>query len=1643
MTIKLRQDADIQSLPGYTLDALISSGESFRVIRARRDADRLPVVLKMPRPDAAATDNAAVLRREFEMLRRVEAPGVIRAHALEQRGHLPVLVLEDFGGESLDRLCKRRTLTLEELLTIAVQLAATLAVIHDAGLVHKDVNPSNIVYEPDSGRTKLIDFGLAIDLRQQRVAAPTTVFDGSLPYLSPEQSGRINRPLDHRSDFYSLGATLYELLLQRPLFPVTEPVEWLHCHIAKQPQAPAAIDPAVPAVLSELIMKLLAKSPDERYQSAAGLQADLQHCLDSLRASGNVLAFPLALRDRVDRLQAPTRLYGRDRERAWLLQRFERAAQGPQEIVLIAGYSGIGKTSLIKQLYRPVTAQRGHLVAGKFEQLHRNAPYSGFAAAMSDLVRQLLTEPEAQLAHWKARLLTTLGGNVRLVTSVIPELELIVGVQPEVPELPPLEAEQRFRRVFLNFIGVFCRPDHPLVMFLDDLQWADNASLRLLDLLAREGRTPHLLLIGAYRDNELKAGHPLSRLAERLREQDSTSQIRLEPLSRRHLTELLADMLSVTPAEVEPLADLIGEKTGGNPFFTTEFLKALQNAGLLQFDRGARRWRWDIGRIRAQQMTDNVVDLMTQKLRQLDASTLTLLELAACVGSRFSPSLLAAVAEMPLRQVNLLLREAVNEGLISLPDAAGPELEGAVAVFNHDRIQQAAYSLLDEANRCQAHLRIGRLLRQQMTPARPGDQLFEITDQLNLGAGLIDDADERRELCRLNLASGNRAKQAGAYPQALSYLKTGLALLAADAWDSDYELTLELHAEAAEAAYLGGRHEVMERLLETAFGRARTLLDRTKLYRVRISACIARGALPEAIAIAKPVLRQLGHDYPDRPTKARALLRLATLQWRLRNTSVEEIAALPRMTDPEQLAAMSIGASMGGAAMFVQPDLLPMMIIKGVEVSLRHGHSDISLTAYASYGMILAAALGQIERGRAFGEMALALTERLQAKAIAGRVLHVHSALVLPWTAPLRASLDPLRQAHRLCLDHGDFEFAVHAATVYLSNAHDGGVPLGPLADEVAELLAAVRTLNQGPLVHYLECGLQALLNLLGRSKDPSRLRGPVYDMEQRLPEHLAAGDRSLALSARSAQVRLSYHFGDYGTALGLADAALPDATTHQGMFCGVTELTFDSLVRLTCAADAEPRQRRRLLRQVARNQARLRRCARLNPGNFLNKYRLVQAEQLRLRGRELQAQKRYDESMRLAREQGFIQEEALAAELCGAMHMRAGRRPVGMAYLSEARELYRRWGAQAKVAYLERRFPQLIPAVSSAGTIHAGTLASVDIASLIKALKAIADEQVHSRMVEAIIGTAMEFAGAQRGLLILRDTAGKLCIEAESTVDGGEPRILQSQPVAEGKLPQALINYVARTQSSIVIDDALQPNGELPGLHLDPFVRERRLRSLLCLPLATGSGAQRELIGMLYLENNHASGVFTQERFDILEMIGIAAAGRLELSRKAAVDGLTELFNHDYFQNLLRQELAGSRRHGRPLALLLIDIDHFKQINDTWGHQVGDQVLRDVAQLLKSNCRLGDTVARYGGEEMAVILPGADRADAELVGERIRAAVESHRCTHAGNTIGVTVSLGLAVLDADTADTAALIGRADVALYRSKREGRNRLSVG
>ncbi len=1654
------------SLAGYELADAVFEGGATCIRRARRIADGQRVMLKSLHPERTTCEALARLQREYDVMARLTTLTTVRALALEQCRDQPVLVIEDFGGESLDRIVRRHPLELETLLSIAVQVAAALADIHSAGIIHKDINPSNIVYNRRTGAVKVIDFSIAAlmsrdDAGLEAVETP----EGSLPYISPEQTGRMNRAVDYRSDFYSLGVTLYELLTQRPLFSVSDPIEWLHCHIAKPPRPPIDAASATPRALSDLVMRLLAKTPEERYQSALGIKADLQHCLDQLRETGRVEPFALGVQDAAAQFRIPPRLYGRERPLAQLMDAFERAAAGTTELVIVHGAPGVGKTRLVEQLYPIVTGRGGFFICGAFARHHQNLPYSAVAGAFGGLLRQLLGGSETQVTHWREALQDALGSHGRLVTEVVREVELLVGPQPPLPEMAPEEARLLFHRVFLRFVRVFCRREHPLVLFLDDQQWADGASLQLADMITGDNRPGHLMVIGAFRDTEVDASHPLTPTLTQMRATGvHIETIELGALEPEALGGLIADTLHTDIETARPLARLVQEKTGSNPLFAEEFLELLYRERLIGFDISANQWRWDIEQIAVQEITDNVVGLMAGRLEGLAPDARRVLELGACIGGRFELQALADLSTMPLPCVVSRMREAVDAGVLMIigDQGYGGALEtvqgttngyAATVAFVHDRIRQTAYDAMPPEQRRAVHLDIARLLAGERTAEAPEQQLFELLHHYNIGQRLIQDRDERMRLCALNVDASRQARAATAYAIAFDYLETALALLPPDAVTADYDFALGLYIETAEAAYLCGNYKRMQSVIDRALAEIDDVLDQVKLQEIRMAAHLAQAERFEAIELARRLFRQLGAavTVPRRARRWHAIAAMLMVRWKLRGKSADDFRRMPMPRSRRLRAMVRLGSLLGSAAYQVRPDLYLLMVYGGITAAATRQYCTQPMV-YASFAVLQCTDLGQIRSGQEFAALAIELAERQGVPRGTARALFMYAAFVRHWCEPLQSTVDLLDEAHRLSMAAGDFNYAMHANCIYGYHAFYSGMHLGRFAEQMSTRRDMAVELEQGALQYYCAVLGQMASNLMGESNDPLELTGISYDETVSLPRHEAEGDKGMILCAHVMKMQLAYLFGAYERARAAADIVHHHKQAARGNYGVVVFYFFDALNCLALCRTARGAGHWRLLRRAQDARRRLRIWSAHNPDSNRHKLCLIEAEYLRLRDdRALAAHALYDQSIARAQEQGFVQDAALAAELAAQMHVDAGRVTIAEPYLQKARSLYRRWGAHAKVRDLEQRHAILreapAPALNEQATTHAMTrnmgLADVDMTALIKALKTITDERVHSRMVEAIIATAVEFAGAQNGALILRSHKGELCLEAQSTVDAKAPRILQSLPMAQCvQLSQRVVNYVARSGKSVVIGDARQPDGVIPGLHLDDYVQDNGVRSILCLPVFTGADGERELIGLLYLENNSASNAFTEERFGMLEVIGMAGAGRVGLARRAAVDGLTQLYNHDYFQTMLRQEFRAATRLCRPLAVILADIDHFKRFNDSWGHQLGDQVLNEIGELFNRNCREADIAARYGGEEMALILPNTELDDAAGIAERIRSEVEQLTVAHQDSLLRVTLSLGVACVTGNVADEKTLIRKADEALYRAKHAGRNRVTL-
>jgi predicted ATPase/signal transduction histidine kinase/tRNA A-37 threonylcarbamoyl transferase component Bud32 len=1530
-------------IAGYQHFILLYESSNSLVYRALREEDQRPVILKILKQDYPTPQELTRYRQEYEIARSLDSDDIAKVYSLEPYQNTLMMCIEDFGGKSLrDWLTQRENgFPLDEFINLAIQITHSLARIHAANIVHKDINPGNIVFNPATQQLKLIDFGIATQLnRENPTPNHSHVLEGTLAYLSPEQTGRMNRSLDYRTDFYSLGVTFYELLTGTLPFTSTDALELIHCHIAKQPPSvlghPSSVSGRkIPQVVADIVMKLMAKMAEDRYQSAWGLLADLQKCRDRLETTGRIDPFPLGSQDICDRFQIPQKLYGREQEVSQLLAAFQRISTPPKfafdqgkyrgvEMMLVAGYSGIGKSSLVAEIYKPIAETRGYFISGKFDQFQRNIPYFAIVQAFTGLVRQLLTETQEKLERWRDQLLKALAPNARVIIDVIPEIELIIGSQPSVPKLEPTEAQNRFNLVFQNFLRVFATTEHPLVIFLDDLQWADAATLKLIELIMTEtkGQVNYqnsksewdgkqserasnlsLLMVGAYRDNEVGSTHLLRVTLEGLQKAGAiVNRINLSPLEVEHISALIADTFQGSIASVKPLAKLVKQKTRGNPFFVNQFLNTLYSEKLIAFNppqsslnSGVTQcgfWQWNIAEIEAQQIADNVVELMILKLKKLPESTQRVLRLAACIGAKFDLKTLSTVCEQPQNSVFLDLKAAIQSGLILPTSELNPELLIQTYKFLHDRVQQAAYALIKEAYKQEIHLQIGRLLlAKTANPTETRSQeFFEIVDHFNLGVGfslenrvLSLDKQERKKIAKLNLIAGQKAKAAAAYDAALGYFQAGLKLLENQSWKKEYDLTFSLYEEAAEAAYLIGNFEQMKQWVEVVKNQAKTLPEQIKIYEIEIQSTFYQGNPQKAIKLGLRILKLLGINLDENPSQSDIQSILAKTAQLLGKREIESLIDLPLMTDPEKLGAIHILAYISTSCYMAAPALfLPVMLSK-VNLSIEHGNAEWSPIGYMGYGLILCGAFLEIESGYRFGKLALKLAQKLNSKKVETMVLSVVSSNILHWKEPCRNVLPILNESYYRGIEVGNFD-ASFSACHFCIQSYFAGCELTELEQKMTIYNQAFAQIRREVPSNWMAPFWEAVRCLLGHSQSRTRLMGEACNEEQVLARAIAANERTELHLVYLNKLILCYLFGEYVQARKNALLAEAYLESVMGMIASVLFHFYDSLTHLNRCAEATRTEREAFLDRVNANQAKFEIWARHCPENFLHKFHLVEAEKARVLDQIIEAEEFYEQAISGAKDNGFIQEEALAYELAARFYLARSRERFARMYLKEAHYAYERWGAKAKVEDLEMKYPRLLSRTSRnsrtpegyatlvGSSTSSGTGEILDLASLTKASQAIASEIALDKLLAALMKILLENAGAQVGHLIL-ETEGQLRIEATGEIDCESVSVLRSLPLVDNPhLASSIVNYVFHTQKSVVLHDATS-NEQFAS---DPYIKTQQPKSILCAPLLN----QGQLSGIVYLENNLTAGAFNSGRLEILQLLSGQAAIAIDNAR-------------------------------------------------------------------------------------------------------------------------------------------------------------------
>ncbi|MBN3878793.1 AAA family ATPase [Nostoc sp. JL23] len=1477
------------ALPGFQIVTLLKAV----IYRGIKVKDRCPVIIKGLHPEQCTPNNIEQLKHEYAIAQRLNTTAAVKAYALEIHQGIPYLIMEDFQARSLDQLLDQFQQPVP-FLKIAIEITSKLAQIHTHHIVHKDIKPQNILINLETNQVKIADFGIAAFIPyQQQIVSSSSQIEGSLPYLSPEQTGRMNRGIDHRSDLYSLGITFYEMLTGQLPFQGKDPLEWVHCHIAKSPLFTSKLNSDIPQTLCEIIMKLLSKVAEQRYQSALGLQFDLEKCLKQLEITGEIQSFILGEQDISERFQIPQKLYGREPEIAKLLQAFERVInQGKPEIVLVSGYAGVGKSTLVKEIHKPIVRQRGVFISGKFDQYKRDIPYSTIVQAFQTLARQILTEAEDKLSTWKQEIKAALGNNGKLITDVIPEVELIVGEQSPIPELGPAKSQNRFNLVFQNFISVFAQKEHPLTVFLDDMQWADTATLNLIQTIIAGSNIQYLCFILAYRDNEVDVVHPFSLMIEKVRQYGArTTEILLTPLNLVYVNQLIADTLHSSAEQVESLAQLIIQKTDGNPFFVNEFLKTLHQENLLNFDplqsptplgKGGQRgvkggWRWDIAEIEAQGITDNIVNLIIERMQKLPLATQQVLKLASCIGNRFDLEVLALVGEQSIEETANALVEAILRGLIISIES--DESVDKNYRFYHDRVQQAAYALIADESKSAVHLKIGQLLLKNANAEQVNEQIFDLVNQLNLAVDLIIEQTEKDELVRLNLIAGKKAKASTAYTPAKIFFSVAINLLAKNAWMEQYDQTFTLFRELAECEFLTGNLEQAEELFELLLLKAKSHLEKSNIYMLQIRLYQVAGRYEEALILGLKALKLFGVTFSDTNEEVEGAIAIEKKQvlTNLGNRQVSDLINAPAIQDPNIKTLISLLTTLGPPTYLGRPDLFPLVVLKAVNYSLKFGNTEDSCFAYSMYAMLLVSIFHDIPTGYAFSEMTIQLNEKLHDLKLRGVVLHIHGSHINVWCNHIATDIPFLERGFIGCVEAGDVTMANY-------NGYQGswqiiqlGSPLAETYKSLEKYTAFARQSKHDAVYQTIRLEQMLLMNLRGLTHHNMTLSSDSFDESQALAIITDAGFVSGIIFYHIIKLIIFFTYRQYTEALNCALELTNFPVTTLALPIETDYVLYYSLTLTALYPTVSFQEQEQFLQTLESHQQRLQYWATHCPENFLHKSQLVAAEIACIEGRELEAMRLYEQSIASAREQGFVQYEALANELCAKFYVERKFELIAKTYLQEAKNAYVRWQASAKVKHLEESYPQLLPQqqLVSNGTFITTTGEHLDFLSVVKASQTISSEIVFSRLLKTLMQIVIEQAGAEIGYLLLKHEQN-LAIEVEAKINPQAEQLNVYRLVLEGEIsqviPQSILNYVQRTQETVILQNATEQN----LFSKDEYVIQNQPKSVLCLPIAR----QSKLLGILYLENNLISSAFTQEKLYVLEILTVQIAISLENAR-------------------------------------------------------------------------------------------------------------------------------------------------------------------
>lgn len=1595
------------TLAGYEIQEKIYESANIEIRTGVRIGDNQPLVFKILKDEYPSLEKLTSFLHEYEILKLLNGDGTVTTYTLEKYKNNLIIISDRFGESIHDILSSKPKLKLSQAILLAISIVKCLEKIHKHHIVHKNITPSNILWDETNKKAAIIDFGISSTLPKETLRIfSINKLEGSLAYLSPEQTGRMNRGIDYRSDYYSLGITLYQIFTGSVPFKANDSLEYVHSHIAKTPIPPHQMVSTIPIQISKIIMKLLAKTPEERYQSSYGIFSDLETCLIDIQKQGKINDFPLGSKDLSIVFQIPEKLYGRESEIKFLLDNFELVTTGVSKLILIAGDSGVGKSALVHEIYKPVVKNRGYFIKGKFDQLKRNIPYGLFVQAFEELIQEILTENQSQITLWKKRINEALGPNIGVIAEVLPSLIKIIGKTPLVEKTGGLtETENRFILAFQEFIKILATKEHPLVIFLDDLQWADLSSLNLLSALLTDSSIKYLLLIGAYRSNEVSDTHPLMSSLENLQKKGlSFETLTLTPLHLTDIQQLLSDALSQNPTLVETLATICYNKTLGNPFFLNQFLRQLYNEELIYFDIKLSQWHWLIDEINKKSSTENVIDLVLNNFKKLSLETQLILPLAACIGRRFDLQMLSYLYGQTPKKTARVFEEALQQGFILPLNASyrfisdSPEANTSYQ-FVHDRIQQAAYSLLDKEQKTQLHLKIGRHLLQENSAAINGEVVFEIADQLNLGIDLISEPNEKIQIANLNLQAGKKAKASAAFVAAYTYFQMGIHLLEMDNWHTHYSLTFDLYSETAETAYQIGNINETERLNNIMLKNSRSIMDQARTFEIKIHAYMSNNQPIEAVEAAKKILRILGVNFPENPNKFNFLIEMMKLKFLLRGKKEHDFLNLPLMTDPYKIIANRIIASTQHAAYLTNPLLALIFGLTIIKLSLRYGFTKETPVGFASYGVPLCGIMGDINRGYEFGQIALKLTDTHSISEMESTVIVWSIFMSAHWKESLRKLLSILLTGYFRGIETGNLEHGILCAHMYTIFSLELGIELQKQKQENDKFLLFAKQHGHRVTLPYFSMVGQIIDNYLNLSKNPCVMTGNYCSEDKILAGFKEGNNLAALLGFYYLKLPQNYIFYNYEAAYKIMDEAQKYIGSVVSMVYNVSINFYSSLTRLALCETSTPSQKIIHLKAVAQNQTILNKWAAFNPTDRLHKYYLVAAELARVKGENGVAADYYDKAIQTAEAHEYIHECALAYELAGKFYLSLNRTTLAKFYLDEAHYYYMKWGAIAKLKHLESHYSNLLNVFQHT---KAKPNTSLDLSTLLKATQAIAREIVLADLLKKLMNLVLENAGAQKGHLLLKKN-NRWVIEASAKND--KVTVLKSKPINK-RVPRSVINFVSRSKESVVLANATENNKFIS----DPYIIKHTPKSLLCIPLLN----QGVLSGLLYLENNLINAAFTEERVNLLKLLSSQIVVSIDNARfyadMAALNKAYERFVPREFLSSLSKKSIIDVKLGdqvqKNMTILFCDIRNFTTRSEKLTLEENFALVNDFLSCLSPIIsQYRGFIDKYIGDSIMAIFPSTD--DALSCSIAMLKALDIYNNNHP-NQLPIHVGIGL-----------------------------------